>query len=352
MTMLTRLLIRRLLRWVADYLTAAANLYCLGVCLWAVSHPFLADRWWWLFVLNTLAVYLFFPLPLVLALALLVRRRALWLGCSLTFFFGVYFYGELLLPRRPPRPASPDTVLTVMTYNVFGYNERATGVVDALRASNADVIALQELNPLVAEAIRADLPGEYPYQVLAPQPGTAGMGVVSRHPLSQVEATLPGDWVGAPQVVDLTFEHTSITLINFHAVPPLDLLELGEGSIRERERQMRTLASFVESQPGPVIVLGDLNAADRNAAYGIISRDLVDAWRAAGRGLGNTFPGFNSKVPGMPMWLVRIDYIFHSDDWQTLSIRIGPWDGHSDHRPVVARVALSPEWGAEALQKE
>jgi endonuclease/exonuclease/phosphatase (EEP) superfamily protein YafD len=41
------------------------------------------------------------------------------------------------------------------------------------------------------------------------------------------------------------------------------------------------------------------------------------------------------------MWLLRIDYIFHSRDWRTHWARIGPWDGVSDHRPVLARLVLS-----------
>jgi hypothetical protein len=36
------------------------------------------------------------------------------------------------------------------------------------------------------------------------------------------------------------------------------------------------------------------------------------------------------------MWLVRIDYIFHSDAFNVISAHFGPWDGASDNRPVRA----------------
>jgi endonuclease/exonuclease/phosphatase (EEP) superfamily protein YafD len=42
------------------------------------------------------------------------------------------------------------------------------------------------------------------------------------------------------------------------------------------------------------------------------------------------------------MWLVRIDYIFHSPHWITLDARLAKFDGVSDHRGVVAVLALVP----------
>src|SRR5690606_32794492 len=36
---------------------------------------------------------------------------------------------------------------------------------------------------------------------------------------------------------------------------------------------------------------------------------------------------------------LRIDYVFHSEEWRALDARIRPWDGESDHRPVLVRLA-------------
>jgi endonuclease/exonuclease/phosphatase (EEP) superfamily protein YafD len=91
-------------------------------------------------------------------------------------------------------------------------------------------------------------------------------------------------------------------------------------------------------------VAGDLNATGLSTAHRIITRELHDAWEARGQGLGHTFPGAASPrgsrprlfgIP-VPMWLVRIDYVFFSDHFTALSVEIGPWDGASDHRPVIA----------------
>jgi endonuclease/exonuclease/phosphatase (EEP) superfamily protein YafD len=71
---------------------------------------------------------------------------------------------------------------------------------------------------------------------------------------------------------------------------------------------------------------------------------LIDSWKEVGFGLGHTFPG--SDVPGssrpylwgvpVPMWLARIDYVFHTSDLQAVSARMASFDGASDHRGVIA----------------
>ena len=77
---------------------------------------------------------------------------------------------------------------------------------------------------------------------------------------------------------------------------------------------------------------------------------MHDAWREAGWGFGHTFPGEPTPERGgsrpvllgvpVPTWLVRIDYIFHSDALVTIAARVGPGDGDSDHRPVVATLSF------------
>jgi vancomycin resistance protein VanJ len=351
----TRLRQIKPLEWAAHLLTAAAHLYCVGVCGWAALYLLFGDRWWWLFLLNSLAVYLFVPLPLLLVLALTMRRRGVWADFGVVLALWVYLYGGLLLPKSPPGDSGP--TISVMTYNVLGANKHTAQVEAAIRASDADVIALQELNPPIAEAIRHDLAAEYPYQALDPRPGVEGMGVISRYPLHPTDTVLPGIWVGTPQVLDLKFDDTTVTLVNFHAISLAGPASF-EYSMREREQQARTLAALDSARLGPIIASGDLNATDRSTAYAIVTSTLVDPWRVAGCGLGHTFPGADSTgssrpdiadIP-VPMWMVRIDYVFHSADWQPVAAQVGPWDGVSDHRPVVVKLALArDEEGTKGL---
>ena len=117
----------------------------------------------------------------------------------------------------------------------------------------------------------------------------------------------------------------------------------------ERERQAQALADFAATHPEPLIALGDFNATPASVAHTTMSRVLADSWIEAGWGPGHTFPGAASpgssrpRIAGIlvPQWLLRIDYVFHSHQWQTLGAWIGPWDAVSDHRSVVVRLAIT-----------
>ncbi|MCH7481201.1 MAG: hypothetical protein IIC79_07410, partial [Chloroflexi bacterium] len=66
---------------------------------------------------------------------------------------------------------------------------------------------------------------------------------------------------------------------------------------------------------------------------------------------GHTLPGPVANGSGsrsyaglpLPSWFARIDYIFLSPHFQTLSARLAPHDLQSDHRGVVAEMMLVGE---------
>jgi endonuclease/exonuclease/phosphatase (EEP) superfamily protein YafD len=239
-----------------------------------------------------------------------------------------------------------------MAYNLLGFNTEADNVVWALRESDADIIALSELNRPVASAIARELRQKYPYQVLDPKDGVTGSGVISRLPFEVVSAQELRDegWISPPTVVELEFAGQQVLFVRVHSAS-------GAPQFSARERQARLLADFAASRQRPVILAGDFNTTDRNESYEILTEHLYDAWEKVGSGLGNTFPGASRDVtPGSsrpsrfgidaPQWLVRIDYVFCTYHWQPVGARIGPWDGYSDHRPVIAQVTLRTGGGS------
>lgn len=332
-----------------------ARVYFVFLFGWAILHALFGDRWSLLFLLSSFAPYWFAPLPIIFAMAIVTRRREIWIGFVASIALGAWMYGGLFLPKS--LPASPnDATLTVMTYNMLGLNNQPNTIVTTIRASNADLIAIQEFNPFAADAIRNELIEEYPYQILAPTWNVSGMGILSRYPIRATGETLPGEWVGSTQVVTIEWRETQIVILNVHPMPTnfglsdyfFDADQV-EWTIRERERDVQVIANFVAAQNKPVVVLGDFNLTDTSGAYQIITRSFTDAWREAGWGLGHTFPAPNSAgesriaIAGIPLptWLVRIDYVFHSHHWRAASAQIGQWDGVSDHRPVIAKLVLT-----------
>jgi endonuclease/exonuclease/phosphatase (EEP) superfamily protein YafD len=319
-----------------------AYVYLAGLLGWFAVYLLLGDQWWWLFGLNALAVYLFVPLPLALAVGVWARlRRLVALGAAgAAVWLGVY--GHLYLPSFGTAQAGQEALtLRIMQTNVLGWNREPDKVVAALRASEADVIAIAELNLLHAAAIREELLEAYPYQLLNPKDGVNGSGLLSRYPFAPTGETLAGGWRSEPNIVTLDVNGQAITVIRFHTLSGLT-------EVAEREAAAQSLADFAAAHTGPLIAAGDLNATPMNEAHRIIVRELHDAWDEQGFGLGHTFPGAQS--PGssrprlwgvsVPKWLVRLDYVFYSDDFRAVSAQLGPWDGVSDHRPVVADLVL------------
>ena len=96
-----------------------------------------------------------------------------------------------------------------------------------------------------------------------------------------------------------------------------------------RAAEAERLRAFLDAEPLPYIVAGDLNSTPAQWAYRRIAQGHLDVLAVKGRGLSLTFP---SRTP-----VVRIDAIFASPEFHVTGAAVGP-PGLSDHRPVVARV--------------
>ncbi|NMC11921.1 MAG: hypothetical protein GYA34_03460 [Chloroflexi bacterium] len=321
--------------------------YIVLVLVWFFTYLGFGDRFALLAVVNMLAVYLFYPLPLVIILTVILKNKRLWIGIIAVFLIFVGLWGGLYIPKGKAAHAYPaqNGFLSVMSYNLLGWQFNTDVQIETIRQENADIVMLQELNLDMAEALRSQLRGIYPYQILNPQDDVSGMGIISRYPLASTGQSIEAEkWVGEPQVISLEWQGKQITLINMHLLPTNDFSPRRVTITNRIQReQARVIAEFARGKDA-VIIGGDTNVTPLSDAYKIFTSDLIDSWREAGFGLGHTFPG--SNIPGSarpeifgvpcPKWLVRIDYIFHSNRWQALSMHTAPFDGVSDHRGIVA----------------
>jgi vancomycin resistance protein VanJ len=320
-----------------SYAYAAALAVVLGV------RFVIGDRSPLPFAINALLLYGFLPLPLVLLAGIMKSRRDLVLMVVAGAGVWAYLWGGLFLPRAPPSKTEPS--LVVLSYNVLGFNFNAAQAIQVIRDSGADVVSLNELNPENAAAIDRELKTLYPHQWLVPRPGVTGSGILSKHRFERVLPQPLGNhgWVGEPLAVDLAIGHRRVRVVGFHA-------SAGPDRVVKRQLQAQALADYAERHSGPLVLLGDLNATDQNGAYAVVARSTRDAWREAGRGFGHTFPA--SAFPSargartallaglIPPWLVRIDYVFYSDQLEAVDAQVCADAGGSDHRGVIATLVL------------
>jgi vancomycin resistance protein VanJ len=317
-------------------LVGVARLYFAYLAFWLVLHLLVGEPWWWLWLMTVLAEYAFAGLLLVLGIAVLVRRTEVWVGLTVSAALGIWMFGGLFVPKPAPAFAAGRDI-SVMTYNLLGEVREPGAVLRTIRAAKADLVALQEVNPQVAEAIRTELAEEYPHQVLDARRGVFGMGTISRYPLRDTGQKPGGFWSALPQVLEMDVHGRPITVINAHPVAPYAWGHYSEQLTEQRQTQVRGVAELVRASSGPVLICIDLNSTDRTVVYRTVSQGLHDTWREAGWG-----PGHSWSLMRELGWWFRIDYIFTSDHFRILRAEHGEWDGNSDHRPVVARLTLRP----------
>ncbi len=339
----------RILSFLTRWSVALSWVYYTCLFGWAFFYVLTGDRYGIVALINSLAVYLFLPLPLILPLALLTRRRELWIGLGVGSAIFLWLWGGYFVPRTASAHAADAPAITVMTYNALGLQTHIEPVLDVIRAENADVVCLQEVNNALADSLQTELIDEYPYQYLDPIDDVRGMGAISRYPIELKAEQLPFQWIGTPEVFALDWQGQSVTLINFHTFAAgLGTPEAMDYNNRTREIQALVLAESARTAAanGPVIACGDANTTPLSDAYRTITRDLKDSWREVGFGFGHTFPGSDIKGSSrpriygwpVPQWLARIDYVFHSNHWQAVEAHAANFDGVSDHRGVVVRL--------------
>ena len=231
------------------------------------------------------------------------------------------------------------SVYTVMTYNIrVGIETSLAEIAAAVQAIGVpDVLALQEVGlrwrmgePVNQAAVIGDAIG-LPFHAFAgalldaPSGGRFGVALLSRFPLDGVHTTnLPRE--SDEQRVILRARVAAprpFVVLNTH-------LSVAPG---ERLAQARQLALAVAAEPGPVVLLGDLNDRPGTPVVTTAMADLTDCFDAVGVGPPETFSVADPHR--------RIDYIgVGAGACAVEASRVERGARASDHFPVWARVAV------------
>jgi endonuclease/exonuclease/phosphatase (EEP) superfamily protein YafD len=344
--------VRALLRATRWLLIGATLIYCLGLlilaALWASAGP----RPWWLEIANVFALLLFAPLLLFIPAALAIRSW--WMRGAVVVALALFLalFGPRFLPRSAP-PAS-GTAIRVMTFNQLFTNERAADIIKEIRTQGADLVGLQEFSEPVAEAVKKELIGEYPYQYLEPG-NQSGLGLISRYPFQ----TNSHDESGHGQRVTIQLGGQTITIISLHLAAPsieahksrtlwsLPVVTGYDASAPNRE--IDRLVQGVDRIDGPLIVMGDFNTSDREPHYAKLAARMHDAFRETNWGFGFTFPDHKRIGPvTFPFPLIRNDYVWSKGGILPEAAHVECNNTGADHCFLIADLRLGT---VEALKR-
>ena len=246
----------------------------------------------------------------------LVRRSATALiATALPLVLWLSMFAGLL-----PDKAQGDGQLRVLTHNVDVDNTDVGGTIAILLAADADVLALEEIDPTVQTLYQEGLQAQYPYQVIH---GTVGLW--SKYELAGSDP------------VDINIGWTRAMRAQVNApegpvavyVAHLASVRVGsEGFTSEqRDNTADALGQAISSeQLDRVVLLGDLNGTVQDRSLAPITYQLESAHAQAGAGFGFSWPA------AFPM--ARIDHVLMRG--MTASQSWALETTGSDHLPLAA----------------
>lgn len=293
---------------------------------------------------EVFAPHLLVPVLVLVPIAVNSRSRTMRLGIATALTIGLIRFGPGLA-SIPPAPSTADEqVVRVMSWNLEAGAPATFQLLEQLRASEADIVALQELTPEHATALEADqaVTDRFPHRTLVPRPGVGGIGLLSRFPI--VAST--DDVNPAIQEVELQLTRGRLNVVNGHPFPPhyrvlqaiplpfaYDPAQRDADILRIREPVDRAIAATQ-----PVIVIGDYNITDREPAYADLAAGLWDAHRDVGQGPGSTWRP--SRLEFLPFGILRIDHLLGGPRTRPLSVGEDCTPRGSDHCILMASIAV------------
>lgn len=282
--------------------------------------------------------------------------------------------------QQLPEAQAPDRELRVMTYNIKHGQSNASctqpprmpgqppsadcnldlaGTIAAIRAHAPDVVALQEVDRFWARSAYTDQPaaiaaglemehhcfganldhGPDSHSTVPHQYGTA---LISRFPILSCTNTPLTTFSGWEQRgilgAILNVGGVPTRVYSTHLQASRRVKGVFQSATPQRVLQVQDIMNLLSEVSDPVVLMGDFNAGSTSSEMKPLYTSLLDVWREAGAGNGNTSP---AKITGDPR--SRIDYIFVSPDVAISSVYV-PIDGQtrlaSDHYPVVSHIAV------------
>lgn len=275
-------------------------------------------------LVQIFAPHLLIPVLLLGPIAIGWRSRELQIGLLIALAIGAARFGPGLVSTPASPPFTDERTVQILSWNLEGDASTTSELLAQLRASDADIVALQELTHDHAAAILADsqLTARYAQSALVPREDAGGLGILSRFAI----ANAFDDRDPPFQNVELQLPDRRLTVINAHPFAPR--FPIGQATPfplafdpGQRDADILRIRATIERElatGGPLIVLGDFNVTDREPGFDDLSRGLWDAHDEVGQGTGGTWRP--QELEFVPFGVLRIDYFLGGPATRPLSV--------------------------------
>ena len=299
-----------------------------------------ADYHWWATVLLFTPRWIW-AVPLIpLAVACALLRRRVWLATLAGLLLAVGLVLNVEVPwRRLLLEPMPRQMLRVLTCNCDSSRLQVDQLRRVIADFDPDVVALQAVEP------------RHFAELFSPQVwyvnNDSRLGLASRYPIRTNEMlnrrALMDELISLDDFrrYELDVDGETLHFVNVHLQSPRFGLRAvmahpwSGGAKLDRYTKMRWLeAAAIHDWLAPypaVIIAGDFNTPLESPTFRDNFGQYLEAFSAAGWGIGNTF---------QPDWWngLRIDHILAGSGWWCRRCWVGP-DVGAEHRPVLAELA-------------
>jgi endonuclease/exonuclease/phosphatase (EEP) superfamily protein YafD len=240
-------------------------------------------------------------------------------GATMLAIAGLALWPHLRAAHADTAPAPVSGGGTAITANLLYFQNDHRQAIADLTALDPDLLALIETQASDRELLRHD--ARWPHQAWQSPHRVGGIGLLSRWPMRSTAIDLDA---ATGFDVRITTPDGTLRVIVLHTWSPRD-----DRRARINQRQLEELAGLAATEPGPLLVMGDLNASPTTAGL----QALRDA------GLQRPAGG---EVRSWPSWLgpagIAIDHVLGRN------LALGgaqPIDlAGSDHHGILVRFAL------------
>lgn len=230
------------------------------------------------------------------------------------------------------RGNADDNEISLLISNVLKTNHQSERLIHLVSRYQPDILLTLESDRWWEDQLKT-LETDFPYTVKVPLDNLYGMHLYSRLPLEDVsilylvENDIPS--------IHAKVKIRSGDLIQLHCLHPEPPSPTEASTSTARDAELLIVGKSVKEEPGPVLVLGDLNDVAWSRTTKLFQKisGLLDP--RIGRGFFNTFHA--------DYWFLRwpLDHVFVSEEFQLRTLKVLPHIG-SDHFPVFMHLHLNP----------
>lgn len=308
-----------------------------------------------------------FLLSFVVTVYWMVQWERIAVACVAALLMGVGYTARLVQFPVLKKYDDSGQILKVVSFNAHFFTtpqhrDVVSGTLNYLDTLNAGIICFQEFSTSAQDNLdeinrRLD---EFPYRYLHKTENPSSRvgyysAIYSRYKIVKQGVVEFGKYINSSIYADIIYRHDTIRIFNNHLqsnnVNASDVKFLSgdgeplmtENSIfrifsiskkvsennRIRAIQADSIQNKVKNCRYSVIVCGDHNVTPISYTYNRVKGKLHDAFMERGAWYGYTYKGFFN--------LLRIDYLFHSDKFETVSYR-SPNVLWSDHKPLIVEL--------------